>query len=230
MFYHENHERNCCVCATIYVDIERLTQDLEFTDSAEDFVSYEEIQTPPWNWHKRPHAQQTHMRTLFKILPARKQKEGFEKIQIGEGRVPAAACVPASSSVKKGKKQKLSLESRMKSFHDASRGTPSALTSRIQQENEDKLAMKTIKKEIQILTVQVMQLDKNQTSEFEKKVNELFTKQESYIEILERRNENLANLLARNLLWRRHVKILWWLSDRRLCKFSFDAAAGLSVT
>ena len=185
-------------------DIERLTQDLEFTDSAEDFVSYEEIQNAAvklgMNVPTRNEIN-THMRTLFKILPSkRKQKEGFEKIQIGEGRVPAAACVPASSGVKKGKKQKLSLESRMKSFHDASRGTPSALTSRIQQENEDKLAMKTIKKEIQILTVQVMQLDKNQTSEFEKKVNELFTKQESYIEILERRNENLANLLARNLL------------------------------
>lgn len=185
-------------------DIERLKDDLEFTDSAEDFVSYEEIQNAAvklgMNVPTRNEIK-THMRTLFKILPSKKkQKEGFEKIQIGDRRVPTTECVPASTGERGGKKQKLSLESRMKGFHESSRGTPSALISRIQQENEDKLAMKTIKKEIQILAVRVLQFDINPTSEYEKKVNELFKKQDCYIEILERRNENLANLLARNLL------------------------------
>lgn len=207
---------------TYKIQMEMLMADLQFSNSADDFVSYEEVQKAALTLGMSvPTRDQidTHMKIFFKMLPTKKQqREGFnycnfnfdencmQKILQKSAHVSndlnnATTNEPPSGNKRlRGEKSDFCLPpsvlNSVKKFHDTQRGQqPSALTTKLKQDEQDKTNMTMLKKEIQILSTQC-ELDQNSND----KLVDLATLQKNYISILEHRVTNLNDILERNLL------------------------------
>lgn len=210
-------------------NVNALFEDLVFTDSADDFVSYEEVQNAA---NKLGIAMPTrdeidyHMKTLFKLLPAKhKQKEGFDNISFKSTLEQAKSDLSngpnkrdREESTRESKRSKptnpalnpirlldvpTALQCKIQAFHDVSRGQPSGLDARLRQDEEDAEKLATTKKEIDKMAarLEILKESANSPSQDQSQcLQDLVQLQTVAIDILDRKAANLAAILARNLI------------------------------
>lgn len=141
-------------------EFNEILKSLVFSDSADDFVSYEEVQNAAASLNMSiPTRSQidAHMKTFFKILPSKqKQRDGFCNLVLSTNQERCDMDVEmqnveecAGNSKKKRRQTKAaqdtkapsSLLSRIQTFHEQQRQHAHALTSQIKQKKEDETAL-----------------------------------------------------------------------------------------
>ena len=151
-----------------------ITEDLVFTSSAEDFVTYDEVQKAALTLGISVPTRDEidcHMKTYFKCLPTkRQQREGFEYLSFIQNGVVENALhgkeISNSNSTEKQTEEPVakrrctsasmpqSLLSTIKKWHDVNRQTSHGLTAKLEQVAKDKIESRHLKKEIFKLTTQ----------------------------------------------------------------------------